>query len=60
MDYSDGSLADRDAAFSEEHFLWCMPCLAAVEDADRYVRAFRRAALDLRGEKARAASARLD
>ena len=49
-------LAPSDKARFEEHLLICERCIAAVEDADRYVRSVKVAAQRLRMGKAGAAS----
>jgi hypothetical protein len=41
-------LDPADAAVFDEHLLICSRCVAAVEDADKYVRAMRVAAQRLR------------
>jgi hypothetical protein len=49
------TLARADAAVFEEHLLVCSRCRAAVEDAERYIRAMKIAAQRLRATKVRAA-----
>lgn len=49
-------LDPADGAIFEEHLLVCGRCIAAVEDADKYVRAVKVAAQRLRVGKTRAAA----
>ena len=47
------NLPTADVAAFEEHLLICAGCRAAVEDADKYVKAMRQAARRLRAEQGR-------
>ena len=51
--YVMDNLPTADVAAFEEHLLLCAGCRAAVEDADKYVKAMRQAARRLRAEQGR-------
>ena len=54
--YCLGRLAPEAAAAFEDHYLTCPACAEAVETADAFVRAIKKAARRLTGEAASAGS----